>query len=336
MVICNSYIPNSMDVYKCSFGLIFCLLISLPGTSDEIEPSIGRFDFTNGQTKVEIPFYTFNNQVILSIRVNDKVSLNFILDSGSPQAVFFDRKLATDIGVGLGRKIQFSGIGNTNIVTAYRARGVRLSMPGVVGNMMGMAVLNSDNMDMKRFDIHGVIGYQLFARFAVKIDYTQRILTLMEPFIYDDSHFQTMDLEIINTKPYIHSKLYLENSRQVPLKLMIDTGSAFGLSLITESHPDIQFPRKSKKLKLGTGLGGEIKGVRGQSTIKFGTQLVADTETFYMSPKQFSKKGLQQEKMGSIGGAVLNKYVVIIDYINSKFLLREDPNQGYLTQNAEG
>jgi hypothetical protein len=297
---------------------------------------MGRFDFTNGQTEVEIPFYTFNNQVILSIKVNDKVSLNFILDSGSPQAVFFDRKLATDIGVGLGRKIQFSGIGNTNIVTAYRAMGVNLSLPGVEGHMMGMAVLSSDYMDMKRFDIHGVIGYQLFARFAVKIDYTHRVLTLMEPFIYDNSCFHTMDLEVINTKPYIRSQLYLENSQHVPLKLMIDTGSAFGLSLITESHPDIIMPRKSKKLKLGTGLGGEIKGVRGQSTIKFGSQLVSDTETFFMSPKQFSKKGLHQEKMGSIGGAVLNKYVVIIDYINSKFLLRENPNPGYLSQNAGG
>ena len=257
------------------------------------------------------------------------------MDSGSPQAVFFDRKLATELGVGLERKIQFSGIGNTHKVNAFRSRGVKLNLPGIEGNMMGMAVLNSDYMDMKRFDIHGVIGYQLFVRFAVKIDYANRILTLMEPFVYDDTNFHSLDLEVKDTKAYIHSDIFLANDKIVPLKLMIDTGSAFGLSLITGSHPDIQVPRRSKKLKLGSGLGGEVKGVKGLATVKFNAHLISEYETFFMSRAEFSRKGVAHDKIGSIGAAVLNNYTVIIDYINSKILLKEIQDPGYLSQSSE-
>lgn len=118
----------------------------------------GRFNFTSGQSKVEIPFYTFNNQVVIPVVINDKVPLNFILDSGISQALFFDRKLAQKLGVGFGRRIQFSGVGNGSTVTAFRGRGVKLGLPGIEGHMMGMAILNSDYLDMKRFDIHGLPG----------------------------------------------------------------------------------------------------------------------------------------------------------------------------------
>ncbi len=190
-------------------NLYLLITISVPllahGTGSD-EP--GRFHFTSGQTSTEIPFYTFNNQVILPVVINGKVPLNFILDSGTAQAIFFDRKLARELGVGFGRRIQFSGVGTDHRVTAFRARGVKLGLPGIEGNMMGMAILNSDYLDMSRFDIHGIIGYQLFARFAIKIDYQKRILTLMEPTEYIPHGYQSLSVVIENSKPYINSAVY--------------------------------------------------------------------------------------------------------------------------------
>ena len=292
----------------------------------------GRFNFTSGQARVEIPFYTFNNQVILSVKVNDKVDLNFILDSGTPQAVFFDRKLAQKLGIGFGRKIQFSGVGNHNYVTAFRTRGVKLALPGVEGYKMGMAVLSSDFMDMQRFDIHGIIGYQLFVRFAVKIDYQRRILTLMEPDQYSTKGFQAFSMQLENSKPYMNSEVRLNDNQEVSMKLMIDTGAAYGLSLITGTHPAVKAPAKSKKVRLGSGLGGEMKGFKGWATLILNDELNTEVETFYVKPKDYSRKGIDSNKMGTIGANLLNRYTVIIDYINSKILFQPINTTNYLSE----
>ncbi|MGI9550555.1 MAG: retropepsin-like aspartic protease [Aurantibacter sp.] len=292
----------------------------------------GRFNFTSGQTKVEIPFYTFNNQVVLSVWVNDKVPLNFILDTGTRQVLIFDRKLAKDLGIGFGRKIQFSGIGNNHVVNAFRGRGVKLSLPGIEGDMMGAAVLSSDYMDMKRFDIHGIIGYQLFFRFAVKIDYHNRVLTLMEPNNYNAAGYHALDMQIENSKPFIHSRMKLENEEEVQLKLMIDTGAAYGLFLITGTHPAIRVPKNSQKMRLGSGLGGELKGFKGKSTLKLNTELISEITTFYVRPRDFSKKGNELGRMGSIGSDLLNDYVVIIDYVNSKMLIQVPTEATYINK----
>lgn len=300
--------------------LAFNVLVPLMMKSDTGDP--GRFHFTSGQNQVEIPFYTFNNLVILPVIVNDKVPLNFILDSGASQAIFFDRKLAQDLGIGFGRRIQFSGIGNSHNVTAFRTRGVKLGLPGIEGNMMGMAVLSADYMDMKRFDIHGVIGYQLFARFAVKIDYRTNIITLMEPEVYNTEEFQSFDVELSNSKPYLNTNIRLENENEVPLRLLIDTGSALGLSLINGLVPGVEPAENSLKVSIGNGLGGEIKGYQGRAVLKLNEKLQTESPAIFINHKELSRNGEDPFKHGSIGNALLKEFVVIFDYINARILFK--------------
>lgn len=309
-----------------AFSLITTLVVA--GYVDDP----GRFHFTSGQKQVQIPFYTFNNQVIIPVVVNDKVPLNFILDSGTSQALFFDRKLAQDLGIGFGRRIQFSGVGNSNHVTAFRARGVKLGLPGIEGNMMGMAILNSDYLDMKRFDIHGVIGYQLFVRFAVKIDYQRQILTLMEPEEYNPEGYEALEVAIENSKPYINTAISLPDQREVPVRMLVDTGGSFGISLIKGTHPAIQPPRNSERVRIGSGLGGRIQGFNGKAVLKLNNNLAKESDAIFINQKEFSRKGEDMGKQGSIGNNLLKDYIVIFDYTNSKILFQPNTALG-LTKN---
>ena len=303
-----------------SLSVSLVLLTSLSVAAAEDEP--GRFHFTSGQRQVEIPFYTFNNQVIIPVVVNDKVPLNFILDSGASQAIFFDRKLAQNLGIGFGRRIQFSGVGNGNSVTAFRARGVKLGLPGIEGDMMGMAILNSDYLDMKRFDIHGIIGYQLFVRFAIKLDYQRQIMTLMEPHGYNPEGYEALEVAIENSKPYINTSICLPDQREIPLRMLIDTGGSFGLSLINGLHPDIHPPKDSEKIRLGSGLGGKLQGFNGTAVLKLNENLATESEAIFINHTEFSRKGEDPGKQGSIGNTLLRDFVVIFDYTNSKVLFQ--------------
>ncbi len=284
----------------------------------------GRFDFiVKCKKSLEIPFYTFNNQIVIPISINDGVPLNFVLDSGTSQAILFDKQLAKDLKVELGRKIRFSGAGSNNLVIAHRSTGVKLALPGISGENMGMVVLNRDYMDMKRFDIHGILGYQIFTRFAVAIDYGRRVLTLMEPQAYHPRGFYEFNLKVEGAKPYIYTEIITGLQESIRVKLLMDTGAAFGLSLITGSHPLLLAPPSLEKVRVGTGLGGEIKGYKSLSRIKIGANAHPEVETVYIHPREYSEKGkLNKSSMGSIGGAFLRDYQVIIDYINQKAYLK--------------
>ena len=321
-----------MLITKRQFQILLVLLLTHLLAFSENNP--GRFQFTEGRESVDIPFYTFNNQVVLSIIVNDKVPLNFILDSGSSQAIFFDRKLAKDIGIGFGRKIQFSGVGNNNVVTAFRGRGVKLALPGIEGSMMGMAILNMDYLDMKRFDIHGIIGYQLFTRFAVKIDYQNRTVRLMEPNKYNTEGYDLLPVEITDSKPYINTHIGLHGNQDIPLRLLLDTGGSFGLSLINGSHPAVYPPEKSTKERVGSGLGGDIQGYKGTATLKLSKELQTESNALFVNDREFSKKGKDPDKSGSIGNELFKKFVVIIDYVNARLLLQPH-TANYCTKNYQ-
>ena len=233
----------------------------------------------------------------------------------------------------LDRKIEFAGAGNSRRVVAYRTIGVDLELPGVAGEMMGMVVLHQDYMQMRRFDIHGVLGYQLFVRFAVSLDYQRNILTLSEPNHYDISGYHQFKLSVESSKSFVQTDVMLTNNQLVSSKLMLDTGAAYGLSLITNSHPSFKPPKHAMKVRLASGLSGEIHGYNGVTQLRFSPQLSPPVKTMYVKAEDYAKKDTYiNNKMGSIGGGFLRNYLVIIDYINYKLYLKPiDP--AYLTQN---
>ncbi len=325
------------NLKNCLFVIVFVLfsqIIYAKNTSDIKD--FGRFNFkVSGQTKVEIPFTLFNNQIILPLRINGNIPLNFVLDTGTTQAILFDRHLARDLKVELGRKVQFAGAGSTRMVYGKRSTGVAIELPGgVSGEGMGLVVLNSDYLNMRQYDIHGIIGYQLFVRFAVSIDYANKVLVLMEPDQYRAQDFHPFNLEIQQSKPYIQTNIMLANNSLIPTKLMIDTGAAYGLSLITGTHPSIQPPKSATKVRLAAGLGGEIYGYHGITQLKLSPTLVPEVITFYINPEEYTKKGgMLINKSGTIGGDFLRNHVVIIDYINGKLFLKPQ-SPAYLTKHG--
>ncbi len=294
---------------------------------------VGRFNFNNpSQKSIEIPFHTFNNQVIIPVKVNGRLSLNFVLDTGSSQAILFDRQLGKDLGLEWDRKIEFAGAGNGHRVVGYRTTGVDLELSEISGESMGMVVLSQDYLNMRRFDIHGVIGYQLFVRFAVSLDYQRHIMTLMEPDQYDPTGFHQFDLSLEQSKPFLETEILLGDNQRIASKLMVDTGAAYGLSLITGTHPQIQPPKQAVKIRLASGLSGDIHGYHGITQIRLSPELAPEVVTLYIHAKDYARKGqFSHDKMGSIGGEFLINYLVIMDYVNAKVYLKPQ-SPAYLSQ----
>jgi hypothetical protein len=118
---------------------------------------------------------------------------------------------------------------------------------------------------------------------------------------------------------------------------MVDTGGSFGLSLINGSHPGIRPPDNSQKILVGSGLGGELQGYHGKAILKLSEKLQTESNAIFVNSREFSKKGQDQDKFGSIGNDMFNKFVVIFDYVNARVLFQlHKPNYYSLNDRFNG
>ena len=103
--------------------------------------------------------------------------------------------------------------------------------------------------------------YEIFSRFVVQINYSGSSIILHDPLHFKKKRkYKTVEMEIIDTKPYLEQPLFLNDSTSMFAKLMIDTGASHALVLNHDSDPRISIPPVNIRAKLGRGLTGDIEG----------------------------------------------------------------------------
>ncbi len=118
-------------------------------------------------------------------------------------------------------------------------------MPGIHGRGHAMLVLENDFLELRSSlgtEVHGILGYELFSRFVIKIDYEAKgwMMTLMLPEKFKPSRKHTrLPITVEDTKPYYVAELKINDTTSMSAKLMIDTGASHGLFLDTESSHKI-------------------------------------------------------------------------------------------------
>jgi hypothetical protein len=167
--------------------------------------------------------------------------------------------------------------------------------------------------------IDGIIGYELFVRFAVEINYRSKTIHLYdhlpeghtEPFI-------ALPLEVNLARPQIESVITLANNQTMKLKLLIDTGSSLGLAVFASDC--YAFPASTERTPIGRGLNGNIFGYELLvKELRIGDVNVSDIPTHLVDVPRHPDE--QFVFAGSLGAAFLREHVVIFDYPRNTFFL---------------
>jgi serine protease DegQ len=151
-----------------SFGyLSWSLLLFLPNSSraEDVQPK--------DSSTHEVPYRLTDTQhVLLRAKINGKGPFNFILDTGAP-ALF----VATEVGKQLGIEADESGWATIKTfeieggVVLRNAKG-RIETPFQVEGMNGLGLAGAP--------LHGMIGYNVLARFRLGFDFTKDKMTWTE------------------------------------------------------------------------------------------------------------------------------------------------------------
>src|SRR5688572_10869504 len=162
-------------------SLVFSLIF-LGATTLQSQP-LG-FTLNNGKKRVQIPIEVYNNLVVIPVVLNDALPLKFILDTGVRTSILTQKTFSDILNLPYSRKYTISGPGGDKLVDAYVTNNVTIDLPGVTGRGHAMLVLAEDYLELRNYlgtDVHGILGYELFSRFIIEIDYQKKILTLMTP-----------------------------------------------------------------------------------------------------------------------------------------------------------
>lgn len=282
--------------------------------------------------RVEIPIEIHNNLAVVPVVLNNTLPLKFIVDTGVRTAILTEKIYSDILNLSYSRKYTISGAGGQKLVDAYLTNNVTFDMPGVHGQGHSMLVLDQDYLELKNSmgtEVHGILGYELFSRFVVTVNYETKRLILERPDKFKPrKSFQVLPITVEDTKPFIRVPLAMTDSAKFIAKLLVDSGASHGIFLEIDSDSAVQVPKKNIDAVLGRGLGGIIIGKIGRvRQLSLGSyqlpNLIANFPIDYI-PKDSTQENNKKHRNGSIGGDLLSRFTVVFDFPHEKIYLKKN------------
>jgi hypothetical protein len=305
-----------------AIALSFILNLTLHG-----QQTIG-FELQSKRPSITLPFTLVNNLIILPVTIDNRITLKFIFDTGANNPILTERLFADMIEMEFNRNILISGPGIYDSIQAFVASDISFNLGAeLYGQHLSLLVLDEDYIELEKNlgeDIYGIIGYDLFSRFVVRLDYDNLEATFYDPKRFKKPRgYHAFKLDMRASKPYIKS-LVSQKNRVDTMELMVDTGASHALLLDIDQSKVIARPDSTLETSLGHGLGGEIPGKIGRlSEFQMGFYEMGDILVSIPDPGAYSNSIKRGSRHGTIGGAILKKLNPILDYHNGYIYLKK-------------
>ena len=256
---------------------------------------------------------------------NFKDTLSFILDTGSG-GISLDSATATYFGLNpLASNRTIRGIAGVKNVSFLNNR--KLHLPGITVDSLNFHVNDYSILTAVYGEpIDGIIGYSVFSRYIIKVDYDSSKIEFWTKGAMKYPRGGHVLKPVITTLPVQMAKV--KDSRPVETRFLIDMGAGLNVLFSKEFIKDSAFLRSDRKLyvKEAEGLGGKIDMF--VTTIK---ELRVGPYKFKNVPANIfddvNNVTSYPHLGGLIGNDLLRRFNVIINYDKNEFHLL--PNSHY-------
>ncbi len=305
-------------------SLALTAMLASPIAAQAIDPSVCASP-SAAATKLPatIPIDVHNNHVFVKVCVGER-PLDLILDTGA-RDTYLDLRTAERLGIQLGDRFDVGGAGGgTTPGAQLEGASVRLA-----GSSLVQPVPSSlDISRMPRREGHradGILGADFISRFVVAIDYLHQQLRLYDPRTYryagpGASLPITFDQ---NRFPILDAEVKLADGETLKGRMFVDVGSGAAL-LLTKSFADEHRLRDRVGptiRRTGGGAGGPVSSEAGRvAALKLGAVEVSRPITLLAGAAGVTGGG-GAGWVGNIGGEVLRRFTVYLDYSNKRIIL---------------
>lgn len=281
------------------------------------------YDISGGASKVVIPFEYQNNFIVVNVSFGDNIRVKFIIDSGAEYSIFTIKDIADIIGMKYIRSVKILGADYQTYLTALLTEGIDFKIENLNIKNKNLLVLKDDFLQydvLTEMNVVGLIGSDILSSFVVKIDYDDKLITLIKPeFFKPSKKFQQTHIDLWRQKPYIKMPCQLVDYKVDTLKFLLDTGAGLSVLFLKNTHPSIRVPENTINGRLGMGLGGYLEGVLGRiPTFQFGTVKFQSLVCNFQDPPVMQDTLAANKRNGIIGNGILSRFDVYLDYTRTK------------------
>jgi hypothetical protein len=307
-------------------SILMCANLCFPQKLEEIpkeHSGVKDYRLVSSTGFIKVPFELVSNHVYLKAKVNDSLYWSFLLDTGA-QSSYLDLSKAFELKIKKVDREKVRRVSFSDDVSFFRLDSIKIENLTIFEqDVVGISLSPLNKFEGTAFD--GILGYDFLQRFVVEIDYINQILTIYEPdkFNYTGKG-EVLKLDLGWYIPKIKAVVDGEHEEMFE----IDTGSRNSLDFSAPFVKEHKFLKKYPKYleaPLGFGITGWIRGVVGRiGGFQLGSFLIKSPVTgFYLEDeKSFSSL----EIAGKIGGGILKKFKVILDYPRYRMILEKNEN----------
>jgi len=277
-----------------------------------------------------IPLEFYGNRIYLPVKVNGSGPFRFILDTGASVSVI-NQSRSQELGVKVKDTGQLMSAGaGENKTRIYQAKDVSFSLPdGISLTVRNAIALPMDDVE-KRLGgaIYGALGFELFDRYIVQVDYSAKTLTLSDPKAFEYSgRGEAVPIVVQDRHPTVSARITLPGTGPLEGNFLIDTGAGGALVLTTpfiEKNGLEALVRDGIPVESG-GVGGEFKSSMGRAmSFQFGKSVIESPTVVFSKAARGATTN--SSKAGDIGGETLRRFLVIFDYSRKQMILEPQPS----------
>lgn len=273
-----------------------------------------------GAASAVIPFELINNHIFVNVFVDGHGPVRMIFDTGGSNLI--TPEVAARLGLKTEGRFQARGVGEkTEDIGLTRVRELRLG--DVTLRDQSLFVLALADMDkVEGVDVGGIVGFELFKRLVVRIDYAGRRLTLTRPDAFTPpAAASPIAFTFDERTPQVEGRI-----DGLPGRFTIDTGSRTSLDLngpFTRTHGLQERYGAKIQAVTGWGLGGPARSAVAKAGLLELGGVRVESPVVHLSLQE--KGALSNPYLaGNVGGAILKRFTATFDYDHQVMYL--EPN----------
>jgi len=174
-----------------------------------------------------------------------------------------------------------------------------------------------------RFD--GILGGDFIRRFVVEIDYEAKVVTLLDAGSFQyHGNGEVIPIKLIGRSPTVLAKLVQNGHQAIEGRYGIDTGGSAGLAVFgpfIRKHSLIDRAQNTISVS-APNPGGKMKAIVGRVTsLQLGKMVINNPIIGFSPDTTFG------DFDGNIGGEILRRFRIILDYSRGQLIL--EPNKHF-------
>lgn len=293
------------------------------------------FELMDGDRSEKVSFDFVNNLIVLEIEVNG-IPLSFIVDTGVHKPILFDISPEDSLDVKSPKDILIRGLGQGEPLRAIHSKHNVFKIGHVINRQQDFYLIRDASINFSQqigYRVHGIIGFDLFKNFIVEVNYSSERIGFFDPKQYRYSNCrncESLPLEIEGSKAYVNGYIkQFSTMEEIPVKLLLDSGSCDALWLFENTEGEISGPVKFFDDLLGFGLSGKIHGKRARlQRFRIGEFELEQTKVSYPDSISLRYINAMRDRNGSLGTEILRRFDVVFDYPNHKLTLKKNADFG--------